>query len=553
MADNSSQIVTYSVLALIIYLTYHEVSCDCILPTTQHKGNGYGTAFPSTESQCVAKCQQESQCQGATYDGNCWRHSKLETSKTVYNAKMTLFKKNCRDAPSAKCGVDKYDVTKCPGWAKTGECKANRVWMGKNCAKSCKTCGVCPASGNCCLDSDPNCKFWAEKGECTKNNWMKVNCKLSCKSCGKAAPAVSPTQPTKPSSGGSAGAGAGGGAQCTGTKGNPQKYWRVLDMAIFISPTLSNKWQTRQKKNRQQMIRNIKVGLKNEMNKLYSYKMLGGIDIKYNMIYVNDLSNGEASWITSKRNELYGEQRDAAGVGGFCEFQKMMRDRHNGQWDLAMYLVDGEGGEGKNLTPGAAGRTMTIEGVCDIKRNWNCGIVHGKAIHENLVFDRLFAHETGHLVGFPHPPQYCNRDMMFSPGQYEVWSPCTVKKAKEIFQDAWKYPCMAYQCGENPKPTILPGGFSDADKKVLDRLCTTEIKDGSEWEMNAPKGAKGRPNSNMGIHIALWENPNWRLAKNVCKGIPCQSMKGGLHGVTRMKGKPCGVGKTCQDQGGVCQ
>jgi hypothetical protein len=68
---------------------------------------------------------------------------------------------------------------------------------------------------------------------------------------------------------------------------------------------------------------------------------------------------------------------------------------------------------------------------------------------------------------------------------------------------------MKYQCGMMPEPTIIPGTINEADKKVLDQLCTQENKNGQEWEFGAPKGAKGQPNSRFGIQIVLWGNPEW--------------------------------------------
>ena len=45
-------------------------------------------------------------------------------------------------------------------------------------------------------------------------------------------------------------------------------------------------------------------------------------------------------WIVSKKNQYYGTERGAAGVAAFCDFQKMIKQRNNYEWDIAMYIVD---------------------------------------------------------------------------------------------------------------------------------------------------------------------------------------------------------------------
>ena len=48
--------------------------------------------------------------------------------------------------------------------------------------------------------------------------------------------------------------------------GNPQKYWRILDMGVFISAALSKKWQRQKRKGYYKMIDRIKVNLKQEVS-----------------------------------------------------------------------------------------------------------------------------------------------------------------------------------------------------------------------------------------------------------------------------------------------
>jgi len=80
------------------------------------------------------------------------------------------------DCPVTNAGCfDKWEngSPDCSGWASQGECERNKLWMARNCAKSC--CAVCAAPaakseqcscdikcreyGDCCYDYDYSCKL----------------------------------------------------------------------------------------------------------------------------------------------------------------------------------------------------------------------------------------------------------------------------------------------------------------------------------------------------------------------------------------------------------
>ncbi|XP_074656461.1 uncharacterized protein LOC141909758 [Tubulanus polymorphus] len=498
-------------------------------------------------------------------------------------------RKSCKNCLTDPCH-NKDD--KCPGWAKAGECKKNPGYMLVNCKRACKKCtvdlsssggdppGVGPpgtggGQATDCVDKHDHtkCVGWAKVGECAKNpKWMAANCKKSCdKKCGgvgtastsgtsgSSKPGGTTGGATKPN-GGSGGSGSnnGGGSssacQTMRAKGISGKYWRTADMAIFVSPMLRDHWRKQHQPNSEAaMVQAIKNDLAQKLNEVYSYKQLNGIDIKFNMNVVRSFSQSEAQYIqTESYKYIRDAGRDGAAVASFCEYSKRLAQRNKGKpWDMAMYLVHKN--EGRRLTQGAAGRTRAIGSACKTTPVWNCGIVHGDPTYKHMVYDKLFAHETGHLLGFMHPQQgHCRNGIMTAPGRYFTWSQCIKQKAKEIFNDDWVYPCMDYQCGQMPKPTVLPGAVNDAERKILDDLCTSSQNDGKKWTFGAAKGAKGTPNSRYTINKVLWENKEWWLARNICKGIPCQSETGAYSGVEGawMNGKPCGVNKKCKSRNG---
>jgi hypothetical protein len=79
--------------------------------------------------------------------------------------KRPIFQKECKDA-HARCSI----------WADLGECDDNAE-MRKYCASSCDTCHHTVEKAGTgkeeeewlCTDDHANCKFWADKGECTIN------------------------------------------------------------------------------------------------------------------------------------------------------------------------------------------------------------------------------------------------------------------------------------------------------------------------------------------------------------------------------------------------
>nr|VZI01845.1 unnamed protein product [Spirometra erinaceieuropaei] len=92
---------------------------------------------------------------------------------------------------SADCR-DTYAFPKeCIGWAASGECQKNPIWMAANCAKSCGRCGdstdETTDNSAVCKNNDAysnQCIVWAKRGECQKNPiWMAANCAKSCDKC----------------------------------------------------------------------------------------------------------------------------------------------------------------------------------------------------------------------------------------------------------------------------------------------------------------------------------------------------------------------------------
>ena len=131
-------------------------------------------------------------------------------------------------------------------------------------------------------------------------------------------------------------------------------------------------------------------------------------------------------WILNKKSRNMGKGLGSAGgVAAFCEFLKYRADQRywNGkEWDLAIYLIDGSvsflvrckvhlqysctadhvsfdffrPAEGNSLSS-APGIVRSIGGVCNWKQAYNCGIVKGQTRYKTVAFDRLLAHEVGHL------------------------------------------------------------------------------------------------------------------------------------------------------------
>ena len=78
-----------------------------------------------------------------------------------------------------------FDEKQCDGWAKSGECSINPLFMVKKCRKSCDHEVFC--NNQCYMDthnSTSECKDWANKGECQQNpRWMMTYCAGSCGVC----------------------------------------------------------------------------------------------------------------------------------------------------------------------------------------------------------------------------------------------------------------------------------------------------------------------------------------------------------------------------------
>ncbi|XP_066273694.1 protein crumbs-like [Branchiostoma lanceolatum] len=90
------------------------------------------------------------------------------------------------------------DNDNCPGWASSGECKANPGYMETSCRLS---CGICtqalttaqpltttppPTSypGVPCVDESEYCAEWEAEGQCTTNKFnMYTNCRATCGLC----------------------------------------------------------------------------------------------------------------------------------------------------------------------------------------------------------------------------------------------------------------------------------------------------------------------------------------------------------------------------------
>ncbi|XP_021361878.1 putative tyrosinase-like protein tyr-3 [Mizuhopecten yessoensis] len=68
-----------------------------------------------------------------------------------------------------------YEI-QCRGWAATGECDRNPMYMHRTCQHACGTCA--------CSDNNEQCETWAGIGECSFNpGYMISHCRLSCGRC----------------------------------------------------------------------------------------------------------------------------------------------------------------------------------------------------------------------------------------------------------------------------------------------------------------------------------------------------------------------------------
>eukprot|EP00746_Dinoflagellata_sp_MGD_P142927 gnl/MRDRNA2_/MRDRNA2_75822_c0_seq2.p1 gnl/MRDRNA2_/MRDRNA2_75822_c0~~gnl/MRDRNA2_/MRDRNA2_75822_c0_seq2.p1 ORF type:complete len:670 (-),score=68.94 gnl/MRDRNA2_/MRDRNA2_75822_c0_seq2:131-1879(-) len=98
----------------------------------------------------------------------------------------------------------------CKSWAEAGDCKSNPAFMLSLCNASCNLCGngnftattSQPTSSTAqmletCIDTNKNCKSWADNGDCQSNRaYMILSCNASCQLCTKGNLASSTTSTT---------------------------------------------------------------------------------------------------------------------------------------------------------------------------------------------------------------------------------------------------------------------------------------------------------------------------------------------------------------------
>ena len=81
----------------------------------------------------------------------------------------------------------------CSSWAEAGECEVNRVYMQKNCRRSCGMCGCDDRPPSSTISEDggvewrggsAECGRWAAQGECERNpKFMHESGRWSCGLC----------------------------------------------------------------------------------------------------------------------------------------------------------------------------------------------------------------------------------------------------------------------------------------------------------------------------------------------------------------------------------
>lgn len=128
--------------------------------------------------------------------GECDRNPNYMLSNCTLSCKRCNESTNREDVANKEWNQDCNDTNvNCVWWADTGECQKNPGFMLANCKLSCQKCNSEKNAGNKkeegldpkiagCKDNHSNCGLWAETGECQKNpGYMFVGCKLSCKQC----------------------------------------------------------------------------------------------------------------------------------------------------------------------------------------------------------------------------------------------------------------------------------------------------------------------------------------------------------------------------------
>ena len=81
----------------------------------------------------------------------------------------------------------------CSSWAEAGECEVNRVYMQKNCRRSCGDVRLRRSTSSSTISEDggvewrggsAECGRWAAQGECERNpKFMHESCRRSCGLC----------------------------------------------------------------------------------------------------------------------------------------------------------------------------------------------------------------------------------------------------------------------------------------------------------------------------------------------------------------------------------
>lgn len=157
---------------------YLDKNCKCVRPDD-------GITTTTTKPGSCNNIWNDGECDGWAQTGECdinplWMKENCKKScKTCGGGGGGTEKPD-----PAKCD-NKWGDQKCQGWANSGECEANPIWMKKWCKKACRECkdtGSGSGHGNC-KDDNQYCESWAESGYCANNWYTQTNCKKSCNAC----------------------------------------------------------------------------------------------------------------------------------------------------------------------------------------------------------------------------------------------------------------------------------------------------------------------------------------------------------------------------------
>nr|QBH70097.1 CreM12-ShK4 [Colubraria reticulata] len=161
---------------------YLDKKCKCVRPD--------GDITTTTKPGSCTNVWDDGQCDGWSQSGECdknplWMKENCKKSCKVCNDGDDDDDDDDDDGddggkkPDGVCKNVWGDLS-CDGWAKSGECDANAIWMKENCKKACKGCDAR------CTDNHLSCKSWASSGYCDTNWYTRDNCKQSCNTCGRA-------------------------------------------------------------------------------------------------------------------------------------------------------------------------------------------------------------------------------------------------------------------------------------------------------------------------------------------------------------------------------